>query len=63
MCIGLDWDKDGEVLAILMKDCSIVFLWDLHSKGLVEARRTPSNNCRAILEYLTRPSLIRWKAT
>lgn len=36
MCIGLDWDKDGEVLAILMADCSIVFLWDLNSKKLME---------------------------
>ena len=38
MCIGLDWDKDGESLAILMADCSIVFLWDLNSKKLMEVR-------------------------
>jgi len=36
MAIGLDWDKDGEVLAILTAACSIVFLWDLNSKKLLE---------------------------
>jgi len=41
MCIGLDWDKDGEVLAILMADCSIVFLWDLNSKKLMEVQSDP----------------------
>jgi len=45
MCIGLDWDKDGEVLAILMADCSIVFLWDLNSKKLTEAARRCPGCC------------------
>ena len=36
MCIGLDWDKDGEVLAILRANCSIVFLWDVNTKKLME---------------------------
>jgi len=35
-CIGLDWDKDGEVLGILMAASSIVYLWDLNSKKLME---------------------------
>jgi hypothetical protein len=32
VCIGLDWDKDGELLAIIQTGSSVVTLWDKNTR-------------------------------
>lgn len=27
-CVGMDWDKDGDILAVISAKSSSIFLWD-----------------------------------
>lgn len=27
-CVGMDWDKDGDILAVIAAKSSSIFLWD-----------------------------------
>jgi WD repeat-containing protein 19 len=32
LCTSLDWDKDGDVLAIIQDKTGVVYLWDANSQ-------------------------------
>lgn len=51
-CLALDWDKDGEVLAVLQRDTGIVPLWD--------ANQHKVNNLDTNMKDLT---FLKWSLT
>ena len=36
VCTSMDWDKDGDVLSVTEERSSIVYLWNAHSKEVLQ---------------------------